>query len=188
LSGSDADATREYRHISALLAKDDSGLSEDEQLDLARRLTELAPAQPDSWWSVATQIDWMLRNLDGDGLREHPLFPELISAWDQAMALDKKDAAIPYNKARALYRAGLLDQAYEAFMLAGRTELAHPSTDIEWPAEWHFENAADVALESGRRTLALAAAQAAVDAGASDADAASMLARLLEEGDTRGPT
>jgi len=46
------------------------------------------------------------------------LFPELLAAWDRAMALDQTDAATPYNKARVLYRARMMSDAYEAFMLA----------------------------------------------------------------------
>ena len=188
MSGSDADAIREYRHIGAVLARENSGLGDEERLELARNLTRLAPAQADSWWSVATQLDWMLRDIDGEQLRDHPLFPELVSAWDRAMALDRTDAATPYNKARALRRAGLLQEAYEALMLAGRTEMAHPSVDAAWPADWHFEGAAEVALECGNQELALSAAQAAIDAGASDGDALALLERIREEVGGRWPT
>lgn len=176
---------REYRHVSTLLARESSDLSDQERLELARRVTELAPRQPDSWWAVATHIVWMLRELDGEELRSHPLFPELIAAWNTAIALDGTDAAAPYNKAAALSRADLVRDAYAAFMLAGQTEVAHPSTDIDWPAHWHFENAADSALACGDNELALLAAQAAIDAGAEDADAASLLEHLRIEGSDR---
>lgn len=180
MSTSDA-AAREYRHLSTVLAKEDAGLSDLERLGAARRLTELAPTQADSWWSVATQITWMLRDLEGEPLRVHPQFSELIAAWDHAIAIDATDAAAPYNKAGVLSRAGLRSEAYDSLMAAGRTELAHPSSDVDWPAHWHFEDAAELALENDDTELARLAAQSAIDAGARDDDAASLLERIRGE-------
>lgn len=187
MTGTDAARAKEYRHVSTLLARENSGLSDEQSLELARRLTELAPAQADSWWSVATQIDWMLKDLLGTALAEHPLFPELIAAWSRAIELDPSDAASPYMKGRDLHRAGLFEDAYAAFMLAGHTETVHPS-DIEWPAHWHYENAVFDALECGRKDLASAAARAAIDAGAEDADAATLIDRIASETVGRRPT
>ena len=184
LTGTDSARAKEYRHVSTVLARENSDLADEQRLALARRLAELAPAQADSWWSVATQIDWMLKDLLGAPLAEHPLFPELIAAWTRAIKADPSDSSSPYMKGRDLHRAGLFEDAYAAFMLAGKTETAHPS-DIEWPAYWHYEHAVFDALECGREDLALPAARAAIDAGAQDTDAASLIDRVASETERR---
>ncbi|MBE0418344.1 MAG: hypothetical protein IBX63_11320 [Coriobacteriia bacterium] len=187
MSGADTRAAKEYRHLSALLEREDSDLPDEERLNLARRLTALAPKQADSWWSVATQIDWMLRDAAGEDLREDPLVDELILAWDRVTELDPTDAAAPYNKSRILRSVGRLREAYDALMLAGKTEQAHPNREIEWPAVFHYEDAAELALQLGDNELALSAAQAALAAGASDPSAAALLNRLRDEA-SRRPT
>ena len=187
MSDSDSARAREYRHLSTVLDRDDPAVSDDERLDLARRLVRLAPAQAGSWWKLATQIDWMLRDVEGHELAQHPLFSELQAAWDRAIELDSSDAAAPYNKSTSLRRAGLLREAFTALMLAGATEAAHPSSDIEWPASWHFEDAASVALELSDHVSAIHAARAALGAGAADSSPECLLERLREESGSPGP-
>jgi tetratricopeptide (TPR) repeat protein len=174
----------EYQQLHAQLEGEESSLTDEELLAICRQLVVLAPREADSWWHLALELDAQLGELREQGgapFREDPSFVEMIRAYDRAIELDRTDVAFPYNKGRNLAKAGLLDEAYDAFMLAGTTELAHPG-DIEWPAAWHFESAAEVALKSGREDKALAAAQAAIDTGeADDLDAERMITRLEQE-------
>jgi hypothetical protein len=171
----------EYARLLALFQSEDDDASDSELLSSARRLAELKPDSVESWLPLANITDWMLRERRGTALRDDPLFPEMLAAYDKVIALDGTDSAEPYNKACMLARAGLLDDAYEGFMLAGRTEMAHPG-DIDWPAGWHFEHAARVALEADDDERASRAAEAAFDSGDfEDASAESMLSRLRLE-------
>jgi hypothetical protein len=174
-------ATREdYEGLLSRL--DDDDLADGVALDISRQLVELEPERVDGWWAMASALAWSLGERRGSTLRDDTRFDEMLRAYDRVIELDGTDAAAPYNKARMLARADRFADAYQAYMLAGRTESAHPRADIDWPAAWHYEQAAEMALRAGDAAGAQLAAEAAIGAGdVDDADAAELIARLRSE-------
>ena len=172
----------EVERLRSLFDSENPGLSDDEMRLAALRFAEIAPDDLDAWWALANIDYWLLRDIEGSALRNDPRFEEMVVAYRHVIEIDPSDSAAPYNMATCLERAGAVDDAYDAYILAGDTETAHPRPEFEWPAWWHYEHATEVALAQHDRDKASFAAQKAVATGeAPDLSPGDMLTRLSAE-------
>lgn len=125
---------KEYKELYHKWANDES-LTSEENIAIARKLTDLNPKDPKAWDALATSIMGLLfppeklefTEIEKEKIKENPLFFEMIEAWAKVLEISPDEPNVAWNRAISFDKVGLYYEAGREYLHTAKLIKKFPS-------------------------------------------------------------